>query len=157
MRIYLAGKMTAPDWRAALLAPGEPLDIRDYVRRHRRWPIRAGALFGRHDYSGPFLMDHTEELLPSDEPIPPGPPGDGVRQLCCEALRASDLVFAWINTQSAYATFAELGYAHALGTPIWLAGPRAFRELWLIYAMAGRIDLACPDPAARLASWLGAV
>ncbi|HEY1016296.1 MAG TPA: hypothetical protein VGE07_26535 [Herpetosiphonaceae bacterium] len=154
MRIYLAGKMTEPDWRAALLAPGAAPDVRAHVRRHRRWPILAGALFGRHDFSGPFLMDHTEDLAPPDDPEPPGPPGDGVRRLCCEALRQSDLVFAWINTQSAYGTFAELGYAHALGVPIWLAGPRFFRELWLIYAMAERHDFAAADPAARLAAWL---
>src|SRR6266436_6202941 len=33
-------------------------------------------------------------------------------------------------------SFAELGFAHALGKPIWLTGPKPLPELWFIQQMA---------------------
>jgi hypothetical protein len=54
---------------------------------------------------------------------------------CCNAIKRSDLVFAWIDANDCYGTVAELGYAKALGKEVWIAGPRRFRDMWLVYEM----------------------
>jgi nucleoside 2-deoxyribosyltransferase len=53
------------------------------------------------------------------------------RNCLCSISRAS-IVFAWL----AYGSFAEIGFAHSLGKPVWLAWPKPLPELWFIQQMA---------------------
>ena len=79
---------------------------------------------------------------------------DGLRQervvaLCQEAIRQSDVVFAWLDQEDAYGTLVELGYAKALQKQVWIAGPRVFPELWFAYRNADRV--LAPQTDARSA------
>lgn len=59
-----------------------------------------------------------------------------IRDLCLQAIRDADLIFAWIDTQDCFGTIAELGYARALHKKIFVAGPEMFREMWFAYSLA---------------------
>lgn len=73
---------------------------------------------------------------------------------CLTWLRSSDVVFAWIDNYDAYGTLVELGYAAALGIPIYLAfdlmfdGPRGpdspssvWNDLWFAEQTATTRDM----------------
>jgi len=78
-------------------------------------------------YTGPFLVDgfhagsnpdaSAHRSLPCDH-------GDAsmedVQQLCFESIRRCHVFAAYINRRNLFGTFAELGYARALGKFIWL-------------------------------------
>jgi len=58
MRIYLAGKIAKNDWRHEVVTNlGRALVIGD---QWSRWPVLEKAVFGAHDYVGPFFIsdDH---------------------------------------------------------------------------------------------------
>lgn len=62
-----------------------------------------------------------------------------VLSLCKDAICASDLFFAWIDSADAYGTLAEIGYAHANGVPIFVATPPNLLrtgDLWFAIEMA---------------------
>jgi hypothetical protein len=61
-----------------------------------------------------------------------------VKRLTLEAFRLTDLYFAWVDTPLCAATLTEVGWASAQHKTIWIAGPQAFDELWLMYTMASR-------------------
>jgi hypothetical protein len=48
----------------------------------------------------------------------------------------------WIDDLTAYGSLAELGYAHALKTPIWLAWPKPIKDLWFVHEMATVVIVA---------------
>jgi very-short-patch-repair endonuclease len=73
-----------------------------------------------------------------------------IQQSCIKALKIADVVFAWIDSPDAYGTFAELGYAAALGKEILIAGPREFSDMWFIYALAGDGFRLAESPLAAL-------
>lgn len=77
-----------------------------------------------------------------------------IHQSCLNWLRSSDVVFAWIESYDAYGTLVELGYAAALGIPIYLAfdlmfdGPRGpdapsstWNDLWFAEQTATTRDI----------------
>ncbi len=54
---------------------------------------------------------------------------------CQEAIKHSDLIFAWIDDPTCYGTIAEIGYAKALGKIVWIAGTKPYRDFNFIYEM----------------------
>jgi hypothetical protein len=84
---------------------------------------------------------------------------DGLRQervvaLCQEAIRQSDVVFAWLDQEDAYGTLVELGYANALQKRVWIAGPASFPDLWFAYRSADRVLVPQPDARTALQALL---
>lgn len=177
-RIYLAGKVSMyDDWREQLVKyapvyyaqletdPGHAHKFRyggivfatsngwdaeenpDLGQEH--WPVRERALFGRYDYTGPYVTDlgHGGNDFRSAGGAP-------VVAECLSAIKDSDLVFAWIDGVTAYATLAELGYAKALGKQVWIAGPAEYADLWFLYQMADRLSIGATDPGLALRALL---
>ncbi len=72
----------------------------------------------------------------SDEPPSIERHATEIAKNCLTSITHASVVFAWIDDLTAYGTFAELGYAHALKKPIWLAWPKPLKDLWFIREMA---------------------
>jgi hypothetical protein len=70
-----------------------------------------------------------------------------VQRLVLQALQRTDLYFAWLDTPMCASTLTEVGWAQSKGKIIWVAGPRPFDELWLVYTMADRYSFHYPSPA----------
>ena len=72
----------------------------------------------------------------------------GIHQLCMSWIASADFVFAWIDASDAHGTYWELGYAHAIGKPIFVAYPSESlaREVW--FPGVARVNTSCvfPDP-----------
>lgn len=158
LRLYLAGKIARRDWRHEIV-PGLPgawtagCMVSD-LDGHGQWPAMQRAIFGHFTYAGPYFADcghscnfgdDSHGLNASDETTISGHTGDHgeevttrfqVVERCSRAIRNSDVVFAWIDQLDCYGTVAEIGFAAALGKQIWVAGPTAYRDMWLLYAMA---------------------
>jgi hypothetical protein len=161
--IYLAGKVARfDDWRAEIVRyesdsgehrEGGIVGEDDYGRRQAPWPVREHAIFGRYDYTGPYVTDcgHGENNF--------GTCYEDVRasvvQDALDAIRRSDLVFAWMDRLSAYGTLAEIGYAKALGKKVWIAGPMSYDDLWFTYHLADRLTFGVSDPRLCLLAMLG--
>lgn len=141
MRIYLAGKIAKNDWRHDLVV-GLSNAI-DTEATWDRWPVLERCMIGGHDYTGPFFIsdDHgsahgsethgvdasgyswisNSGLKSHDSP-------DEARQrrvvtICKEAIKCSDLVFAWLDDPTAYGTLVEIGYAVGVGVPVIVGIP----------------------------------
>jgi hypothetical protein len=186
-RLYLAGRVSKPDWRETFFRTPELLQQGtspgSLMEPGFSWPILPRVVLDTFDYVGPYVLQAraygpsshglaasgldwlppTRQETPALDDrlvastggkpdLPPAfsawsslwdeiPPPDKARRekvcaLCLQALRRADLVFAWIDSPTAYGTLVELGFAHALGRTIWLAGPTAFEDLWFGYQMA---------------------
>lgn len=87
---------------------------------------------GGYVYGGPWFIDRSNHGLEIEH----------VADRCLSWVRKSDAVFAWIGALDAHGTFAEIGYAKALGKPVFVAFDRARisddleRELWFIRELA---------------------
>ena len=169
MKIYLAGKIYHTDWRHSIVAglrnalawDGSPLAWA------ADWPILQSSIFDLHDYTGPYFTSDDHGCAHGKGRHGAGPScnsGDddedgmpmsvfedrrrAIFNRCLAAIRASDVVFAWIERPDAYGTLAELGYAHACGKRIWIAyDAKAFRyvpdfrdDLWFIGKAAEEVD-----------------
>lgn len=146
MNIYLAGKIRKNCWRHNLVS-----NLRDAVHdfyHHDNvqlvtWPILKNAILGTFNYTGPYFVscDHGcfhnpnshgwgessecgSKLTKSGQ--------DKVVELCKQAIKDSDLIFAWIDCEDAYGTIAEIAYAHALGKKVAIALADDFPELWFV-------------------------
>lgn len=79
---------------------------------------------------------------------------DQIVSLCLDAIKRADIIFAWVDSLSAYGTIAEIGYAKALGKEVFIAGPESYDDLWFIYRMIGGSWGQYPDPKRALRSAL---
>jgi hypothetical protein len=77
-----------------------------------------------------------------------------VQQLVLQALQRADLYFAWLDTPMCAATLTEVGLARRTSKIVWIAGPRAFDELWLAYTLANHYTFRYPTPAEAFHSLL---
>jgi hypothetical protein len=164
MKIYLAGKISHGDWRAALVSGA--LDINyapsgmevfegEKALALEAWPVRPASILGRFDYTGPYLVScdhgcyhgaatHGMGLIPGEDQAHGWGKGcmgkyaeaTQLVSLCLNAIDNSDIVFAWLDGGDAYGTLVELGYAYAEGKRIWLAASEFNQELWFAWEMA---------------------
>lgn len=181
MKLYLAGKIGKYDWRhrivtglgnisAAQDCDGDPVFPES-------WPITTRAIFGAHDYTGPYFtsdrdhrgyhgrnshgngMDESDNVgsggdiwSPSEyQPNETGghfayPSTDESRKhlvkLCLNAIIASDVVFVWMDSTTAYGTLFELGFAVAHRKPIWWGQPTSnydLDDMWFAHTTAREI------------------
>lgn len=73
-----------------------------------------------------------------------------VTKQCEIAIMASDIVFAWLDSDDAYGTLVELGLAAANSKPIWIATPEFNHEMWFAYNLAQKVE---EHPTAKQALW----
>lgn len=137
MKIYLAGKIGKGDWRHGIVD-----GLRDATSRvDRPWQPLAGAIFGRHDYAGPFFVgcDHGCAHGPDSHGI--GADGAGsclmpvftreeVVTRCLAAILNANLVFAWLDASDAHGTLIEIGYAMGSCHHVVIAMPPEFHDVW---------------------------
>jgi len=171
MRFYVAGKIKAYDWRLSLSVDepgrwgtrGVEADYSDAGSRFDQgFPVQPfskhSGLLGHH-YTGPYFVrcDHACYHGPGDHGVgaeSSGCLGGGhisqarTARYCLQAIDRSDVVFAWLDDPSCYGTLFELGYAHAAGKPIWVAGPEPLPDLWFAQQHAARSYWGARDPVA---------
>jgi hypothetical protein len=134
--VYLAGKFNS-DWRASICA--------DAIHSWDSWSgcyEHQSLTYGFHYYAGPYRAsqrgehigdipctharsgvladdqdDHVFESEYNDEQVYDA---NEVFNRCCNAIQQCTAMFAWIDSLDCYGTLAEIGFAHALGKPIFL-------------------------------------
>jgi len=129
-RLYLAGDVEGDCWQRRLVGPG-----RIAGGDAEGWPALEGAVFGEHDYVGPF---------------PAGRPAAEELRRRKAAIRRATAVYTWIGPPGAPGACAEVGYAHAIGKDVWIAGPEPLPGLRLVYEMASARLFGHGDPAEGL-------
>ncbi len=144
-RIYLAGKILGDstaeifdhaqsDWRTKSLADwrnqilGFPLPVRNTGENFLMQECKDFY------FTGPF------PVIGEDHDLLGGPEWDGIPARSLEAIRKSDIVFAWIDSPTTFGTLIELGFAKALNKFIWIAGPKYFHDFWFAYAIADNAE-----------------
>lgn len=173
-RIYLAGKISEEDWRRTITTCidtryDEGLRSDTYDLFEFPWPTVEGAIFGEHSYTGPFFLncDHGCGHGPNSHgsgiqsvtcfvDSPSSLKETYIQELCLDAIRRSTLVFAWIDSESAYGTLVEIGYAVGRGIPVYISYPGDFegvKDLWFARSMATQC-FQCVSPQVALESLL---
>ena len=148
--IYLAGKISACDWRQELI------DIRNNFCGNEKFLIREGYVLDYNDditIVGPFFLscDHccyhgdNSHGVGLNNYYEDGAPYDcygeddlftekEVYNICIEQIKKSDIVFAYIDESSCYGTLFELGYAASIGKDIIILYDYKFpsNDMWFI-------------------------
>ncbi len=167
MKIYLAGKISREDWRGGILPEANPGGMSTWdwpTLRRDGWPVDTAAIFGTHDYVGPWFMcgsGHGFGHGPNTHGA--GDNGGGqyradVIDLCRRAIASADLVFVWIDSLDAFGTIAEIGYATAAGVAVAIGYPDGFddSDLWFINGLA-RVVVRESGPLCALSNALMAL
>ena len=166
MKVYLAGKIGKNDWRTEIVGGHAGLDDAALAEG---WPTLVGAVLGRHDYVGPYFVacDHgcahgRDTHGVSNDRVGCGAESRNPRGLvverCLLAVERANLVFAWVDSVTAYGTLFELGYARALKKPIVVAHPRGFydaSDLWFARAASTTLIVDAESPREALERALG--
>lgn len=150
-KIYFAGKVYgSQDWRCQILSQWQAGDVINFdggrrgyfdhyknyhlpvltpeaagwTQKHGLWPHIPFA--DKFVYTGPYYEDvwGGHGVDNSQDHVSHANSNDwehGIRNMCLQSLHASDIVFAWIDSPSAYGTFIELGVAISEGKPIQVA------------------------------------
>lgn len=169
VRVYFAGKIEANDWRHSIYPNLRGACSSNYEAIHlNEWPCVEELTTIPFDekpyvaeYAGPFFLscDHgcfhgpnKHGLLTDEESMEePHFNESQVVELAKRWIIDSDLMFVWLEDTSAYGTLAEIGFAHALGVPIFLyckdgpnTGdepnrsffPESLKDLWFVRHLA---------------------
>lgn len=186
-RIYLAGKIAQNDWRHSVVpdlrnqfGSGECVQTVSGIAPTRNtgdWefgpdPIKCPGFV----YTGPFFVadDHGCAHGPTshgavgvmwDEvvegrPIDLKPQRAAAHRNALRGIRQATAVFAWLggdDALTAYGTFSEIGYAAALGTPVYIGTDRPLDpELWFVTMHACQV-ITAPDPVSAFEQALTAL
>ncbi|HMN41206.1 MAG TPA: hypothetical protein PKE29_10200 [Phycisphaerales bacterium] len=133
--VYLAGKMhAAGNWREPLVPGlgrepfGCPIDCGRFIFTGPHFVPFNGR---RHEWMGWHIgvEQRFEGVCPEG-----ARPRWLVPALCMEWIRRSDMIFGWIEDPTCHATLTEIGWAHMLGKPVYLAFKNCElqRDMWFI-------------------------
>lgn len=153
MKIYLAGKIARSDWRHELIADLEYTNARIEHNGHDHdpgelvgpWPILQGVLPNGDDYTGPYFIGggHGQGHGPHQHGVWACDIDQRtVIEACYDAIRASDVVFAWVDDLTAYGTLVEIGIARATGRFVIFAAPEWVNDLWFAASASDRVVYA---------------
>lgn len=171
MKFYLAGKISYHGWRTRICP-----SIRDAVPGDEIKTIKP-----EHACVGPYFISCDHGCCHGDTTHGAGYGCGGgsdldwwvrnktrahnylgrrglVSSMCLEAIRESDIVFAWIDSDTAYGTIAEIGYAHALGKEIWIGYSEEFMNSFFAnvdtytYVVSDGVVKRCPEYTGRRAA-----
>ncbi len=173
-KIYMAGKVYFGCWRHELVK-----DLRGALEYdeegYKEIPqieeeefIYTGPFFMSCDHGcyhgenshgmGLYNIDSKIEYKPDGMSYYPGEGGFSVKEnprqitqeKCITGIKNCDILFAWLDSEDSFGTFAEIGYAKALGKEIWIAYPHYNQDMWFLYMMAnGTLQNSCPKCAFR--------
>jgi len=134
VKFYFAGKIEKSCWRHSIVP---------YLRGawwNNNGPIGYPLIDGHHEYVGPFFSscDHGCFHRPSTHASMENPccasneilEPKQIVGYCIEAINKSDIIFAWIDDPSAYASLVEIGFATNLKKEIWLGIHSSLEERW---------------------------
>lgn len=165
MKIYLAGKVTKNGWRTKLV-PGAELDAA-MLADNEPWPVLTNAIFGEHDYVGPFLYGCDHGCFHGDGQHGMLCDGDNcsgnnsddcpdrkeVAHRCLDSVRRADLVFCWLQAPEDYGSMIEVGFALALGKRV-VIGADDFdlvESHWFASSASSSVMAVTPEDALRTA------
>lgn len=94
--IYLAGKITHNDWRRCIV-PQFPDTVPGT-------PIE----LSHFTFSGPYTSQSNQ-------------PRDQIPHNCRQWIERAHLLYAWIDDPTCYGTLVEIGWAHMLRMPVYIA------------------------------------
>jgi hypothetical protein len=139
VRIFLVGKMFT-GWRHSLVK-GLAEFTKTLDPAKDGWPIMEGAIFGIHDFTGPY-----EAVIPKGTPE-----AIKTHRLCLQGIDNSDLVYCWFDDIEAHASLFEMGYAKARDRFTVTTYPRGFdrREFWFLSCCSDEF-MEADTPAAGL-------
>lgn len=134
--VYLAGKITKNGWRHELPLKAD-IGYTDWSQKSQNanevlpaWETIPNGLGDGIHLTGPFFVgcDHGCAHRGGAHGITGGcissvATREATVKLCLDAIEKSDIVFAWIDTDDAYGTLVELGYAKGKGKRIIVAHP----------------------------------
>lgn len=162
MKVYLAGKITKHGWR---------FDLVKGLRSARDWkgsfPVLHNAIFEEHDYVGPFFvacdhgcyhgeathgvgLDHDYGEIESARDLD----RQTVVNLCFQAIQSADLIFAWLDNDTAYGSLVEIGYALGQGKPVYVCfapDQALMMDMWFAATSAIRVMAENPTDGLVLA------
>lgn len=171
MKIYLAGKIEKNCWRHSIV---DSLRGGTLADGNAPWHSRnmERSIFGIHDYTGPFFVgcdhgcyhgynSHGVGVVSSGCESTPAPTKQETVDRCLRAIRASQLVFVWIDALDCYGTLCEMGFAFHKRfdehhyQEVVVAHPPDFdvSELWFPLTAADAVVVA-DSPRAALRNWL---
>ena len=154
LNVYLAGKISSKDWRQELI------DIRNNFYGNEKYKIRNRMTLDYNDnitITGPFFLSCDHSCYHGDNSHGVGLSkrqydsyGERnifsekeVNDICLSQIRKSDVIFAYINSNSCYGTLYELGYAKSLGKKIIILfeSGKLMKDMWFIYQKADIVEL----------------
>lgn len=132
--VYLAGKVRGDgDWRYQVFPGLSRLSASDaiVVQWENRKPYVPSPPFGReHYYCGPYFSSDHEERQDHKAGLGHYTKHDAdisrredVFRMSTDAIDRADFVFAWLDDLTCYGTLVEIGYARAMGKPIYIGTP----------------------------------
>jgi len=150
VRTYLAGKIAKGGWRSRLVEWHPDYTAPKWWGTYSGWPeltISPGLTcvgpYAISDDHGCFHGNETHGVgaamwdMGGHGYLVCGGSYDGVPRhvvhaWCLDAIKRCDVIFAWLDDLTAHGTLIELGYAKALGKPIFIGFPDhlTFHELW---------------------------
>lgn len=152
LKIYLAGKITGTQWRYSIVdGLSKSVDrVREYMDSHPDvdfdcmgnahsilgWNTLPKSIFGKFDYVGPypFLSNvhkpeiHSMEYWYDSHGNGKENQSKFIFESAKRAIESCDLLFAWIDSLSAYGTIFELGYACAMKKDVVIAISRSLND-----------------------------
>lgn len=142
MKIYLAGKINdCPDWRATIV------DRRQFPEKtysHCGWREEwgKGAIFGAHDYVGPYWAHHHNECglhstyTPFMDDLPDTTDQVRIVDNCVLAVTSADLVFVryMSNEEPSIGAVAEVAWAFQKRIPVIGYGDLS-KDSWFVQRM----------------------
>lgn len=149
LNVYLAGKIYANDWRHDMLRRYS-IDQFYEGRVGEEWVVSMDAMGEGINYTGPYPIGgcshcsyHGENThgngLGSDRTCLTPPTKEFIFTQCENAIRESDVLFAWIDTNDCYGTLVEIGMAKAMGIWVFVAGNEYLNDMWFAYTAADKV------------------
>lgn len=150
MLIMLVGKIDVKDWRHMLVR--DLAEVQEKIDPSQGWPVLENAIHGIHSYVGPYFKNLSQQEKAEGKVAK-------THRLCLEAVDKADLIYAWVDDLTCYASLFELGYAHAKGKYTVVCYPPDFdrAELWFTSCCSDLVIEAAAPQLGLLKAVLSAV
>jgi hypothetical protein len=156
--VYLAGKIARSDWRTELVEMPTWIEGNAFPRLPMKGvpAVCTGPIYqemGGHGVAhgpnqhGTMMADNHGWVAEDDRT-------ETVRR-CLGAVQRSDFVFAWIADLTCYGSLVEIGFAHAVGVPVYIGVMYgvSHEDIWFASEVAGGVTVGS-DPVAAMREML---
>lgn len=152
-KVYYAGKIGKNDWRHDIFENLRRVDIEE-IESCVKYLTISDII-----YNGPYFIACDHGCYHGNSTHGVGI-GKASEHCCCcvnetkeekayddclSYIRSSDIVFAYIDSMDCYGTISEIGYAKAIGKPIYIAldsnelSNDEIRDLWFVLQMGNKV------------------